>query len=136
MHPASLVRVNHKEQIVPHFKAVACALASAAALTACQPVARPAVATAAPPTEAHSLAQAACGGCHAVEAYGLSPNPASPEFAAIANRPGVTATTLASWLRDAHNYPEEMDFYLEGDETGQLVSHILSLRRAGYRPAD
>jgi mono/diheme cytochrome c family protein len=83
---------------------------------------------------AHRLAQGSCGGCHSVEAYGLSPNPASPAFAEIANRPGLTGETLTTWLRDAHNYPEEMEFSLEGDEVALIAAHITSLRRPGYQP--
>lgn len=104
-------------------------------LAACQPAA-PVASVPAPVdlTAAHALAQGACGGCHSVEPYGLSPNPASPAFAEIANRPGLTRATLTTWLRDAHNYPEEMDFWIEGGEADLLVAHILSLRRAGYQP--
>ena len=82
-----------------------------------------------------AFAQAACGGCHAVERYGASPNPDSPPFAAIANQPGLTRDTLGTWLRDAHNYPEEMEFYLEGPEVDRLVDHMLTLRDPNYRPA-
>ena len=103
-------------------------------LAACQPA--PLASAPAPLdlTAAHALAQGACGGCHSVEPYELSPNPASPAFAEIANRPGLTKETLTTWLRDAHNYPEEMDFWIEGGEADLLVAHILSLRRAGYHP--
>lgn len=83
---------------------------------------------------AHTLAQGACGGCHSVEAYGVSPNPASPEFASIGNREGLTQETLTTWLRDAHNYPAEMDFWLEDAEVSMIAAHILSLKREGYHP--
>lgn len=84
--------------------------------------------------EHHRLAfvQAACGGCHAVEAPGTSPNPASPPFADIANREGLTRETLVTWLTDAHNYPEDMDFDLDPPQVEQIADHILTLRRAGY----
>jgi hypothetical protein len=82
-----------------------------------------------------AFAQAACGGCHAVERYGTSPNPNSPSFAAIVNQPGLTPETLGSWLRDAHNYPEEMEFSLEGPEVARLVDYMLTLRDPNYRPA-
>ena len=110
-------------------------LVCAVALAACQQQA--AIAPTPAPVDlaaAHALAQGACGGCHSVEPYGRSPNPASPEFAAIANRPGVNRETLRTWLRDAHNYPAEMDFWLEGGEADQLTGYILSLRREGYEP--
>jgi hypothetical protein len=81
------------------------------------------------------FAQAACGGCHAVERYGASPNPDSPPFAAIVNREGLTRATLTTWLRDAHNYPEEMEFTLGAPEVERLVDHMLTLRGPDYRPA-
>lgn len=82
-----------------------------------------------------ALAQGACGGCHAVERYGVSPNPIAPPFAAIVNQQGLTRETLGTWLRDAHNYPEEMDFYLRDNEVEMLVDHMLTLRDPAYRPA-
>jgi len=116
-------------------KTIPISLLALAMLAACQQQ-EPLAATPAPVdlASAHSLAQGACGGCHSVEPYGRSPNPASPEFAAIANRAGVNRETLLTWLRDAHNYPAEMDFWLEGGEADQLTAYILSLRRAGYEP--
>ena len=86
--------------------------------------------------EHHRLAfvQAACGGCHAVESPGLSPNPASPPFADIANRQGLTRTTLLTWLNDAHNYPEVMDFDLDPPQVEQIADYILTLRSPDYKP--
>jgi mono/diheme cytochrome c family protein len=109
---------------------------------ACQPVAAPASRSATPSQPAASIpaepgiaafAQAACGGCHAVKAGALSPNPASPGFAEIANRAGLTQGSLGTWLRDAHNYPEDMDFDLDPAQVEALVAYILSLREADYR---
>ena len=110
-------------------------LGFAAAVAACQP--RPVAESAAPPGLPGGLAfaQGACGGCHAVERLGDSPNPDSPPFAAIANREGLTADTLSSWLREAHNYPQEMEFSLEGREVDDLVAYILTLRDPNYHPA-
>lgn len=102
------------------------------ALPACQTVEPEPVAEADPAD--HALAQAACGGCHSVEAYGLSPNPDAPEWPVIANTRGLTRETLTTWLVDAHNYPTEMDFYLEDDEVEQLVDYMLTLRREDYHP--
>ncbi len=104
------------------------AAAFAACLAACQSV----------PPERHpglAFAQASCGGCHAVERHGVSPNPDAPPFAAIVNQQGLTDGTLGGWLRDAHNYPEEMEFYLEGPEVDALVVYMLTLRDPNYRPA-
>ncbi|MCB2048203.1 MAG: hypothetical protein KDE32_08240 [Novosphingobium sp.] len=113
------------------------------ALTACQTASEPAAPAssvdtgAAANAQTHSgilaFAQAACGGCHAVEAGSLSPNPASPAFADIANRSGLTQQTLATWLRDAHNYPEDMDFDLYDKQVDALSEYILTLRDPNYR---
>lgn len=75
-----------------------------------------------------AFAQASCGGCHAVEEPGLSPNPESPTFAEIASRSGVTARTLSTYLRDAHNYPEAMDFELSRQQADALAEYMLTLR--------
>lgn len=117
---------------------LALALAPAAAVlafaaAACQPLAP--AATAGVHRPGLAFAQGACGGCHAVERQGLSPNPDAPPFAAVVNQPGLTRETLAAWLRDAHNYPEEMDFTLEPPEVEALIDHMLTLRSESYRPA-
>ena len=103
------------------------------ALAACQTATPRPFAMQADPAD-RALAQAACGGCHSVEAHGLSPNPQAPEWPAIANTPGLTRATLTRWLADAHNYPADMDFYLEADEVEQLVDYMLTLRREDYHP--
>ncbi|HEU4651710.1 MAG TPA: hypothetical protein VFS49_09880 [Croceibacterium sp.] len=79
-------------------------------------------------------AEGTCGGCHALARGEASPNPKAPPFATIVNRPGVTAETLAAWLRDAHNYPEEMEFYLEPREVEELVAYMLTLREPAGTP--
>lgn len=87
-----------------------------------------------PDTRAPAFIEAACGGCHAVEPPFLSPNPASPSFAAIANRPGLSERSLADWLADAHNYPEDMDFTLTRPQIDQIAGYMVTLRDAGYVP--
>ena len=107
---------------------IAGALCLVIALGACQAV----------PAQPHpglAFAQGSCGGCYAVERHDLSPNPDAPPFAAIVNQRGLTQATLGDWLRDAHNYPEEMEFYLEGPEVDALVDYMLTLRDPAYRPA-
>lgn len=98
-----------------------------ASLAACQST---------PPQPHPGLAfvEASCGGCHSVERHGVSPNPGAPPFAAIANQEGLTEATLGSWLLDAHNYPEEMEFELDQPEVSGLADYILTLRDPGYRP--
>ena len=83
---------------------------------------------------APAFVQSSCGSCHAVERYGSSPHPNAPAFADIANREGLTADTLSAWLRDAHNYPEEMNFYLDPSNVERLTAYLLTLRDPSYRP--
>jgi mono/diheme cytochrome c family protein len=85
-------------------------------------------------TRAPAFIEAACGGCHAVEPPFLSPNPASPSFAAIANRRGLSEKSLADWLAEAHNYPEQMDFTLTRPQIDQIARYMVTLRDAGYVP--
>jgi len=87
-----------------------------------------------PDTRAPAFVEAACGGCHAVEPPFLSPNPASPSFAAIANRRGLSEKSLADWLAEAHNYPEDMDFTLTRKQIDQIAAYMVTLRDAGYVP--
>lgn len=87
-----------------------------------------------PDTRAPAFVEAACGGCHAVEPPFLSPNPASPSFAAIANRRGLSEQSLADWLAEAHNYPEDMDFTLTRPQIDQIARYMVTLRKAGYVP--
>lgn len=113
--------------------------AFATLVTGCQtgPAARQALtqpAAPAPSAKPPAFVEAACGGCHAVEPPFLSPNPQSPSFAAIANRAGLSEATLAAWLADAHNYPEQMDFTLTSEQTQQIADYMITLRRADYRP--
>lgn len=101
-------------------------------LAACQHSATGNAATAHSRTiEDIAFAQASCGGCHAVEYPGISPDPASPTFAEIAQRHGTTQRTLAVFLRDAHNYPEAMDFELTPQQADALATYMISLRGAG-----
>lgn len=52
---------------------------------------------------------------------------------AIVNQEGLTEETLSTWLRGAHNYPSEMDFYLNDAQVTQLVGYMLTLRDPNYR---
>jgi mono/diheme cytochrome c family protein len=82
-----------------------------------------------------SLVQGVCGDCHGVEAPFISPNPEAPGFDAIANSAGLTEETLGSWLIDAHNYPELMDFELSDEEAREVADYMLTLKGKQYRPA-
>lgn len=89
-----------------------------------------------PDTRAPALVEGACGGCHAVEPPFLSPNPAAPSFASIADRPGLSQQSLAAWLGEAHNYPEDMDFTLTPRQVDQIAAYTVTLRGAGYVPEE
>jgi mono/diheme cytochrome c family protein len=81
-----------------------------------------------------AFVQAACGGCHSVEPGFLSPNPEAPRWEDIANREGLSEATLASWLYDAHNYPEMMDFDLDRERAKEIAHYMLEMRSGDYRP--
>lgn len=82
-----------------------------------------------------AFAEAHCAGCHAIGRNAeQSPEPEAPPFELIANKKGVTRATLTTFLRDAHNYPEAMQFKLQRKDTDALVTYMLTLRRKGYHP--
>ena len=125
------------------FRALALLAAPLLALTACQtpgsenpPPMVGKSTSPSPDTRAPAFVEAACGGCHAVEPPFLSPNPQSPSFAAIANRRGLSEASLADWLAEAHNYPEDMDFTLTRPQINQIARYMVTLRKAGYVPDD
>lgn len=74
------------------------------------------------------IAQNNCARCHLTGGGGASPNPDAPTFRAIVNRPGMTEETLAGWLRDGHNYPQEMGFHLEPHQVDSLVAYMIRSR--------
>lgn len=119
--------MTHRLALLP---LAALAMLASGCQTAAPQIAGPQTAAAKPP----AFVEAACGGCHAVEPPFRSPNPESPSFAAIANRTGLTEATLASWLTDAHNYPEQMDFTLTPAQAQAIADYMVTLRRADYRP--
>jgi mono/diheme cytochrome c family protein len=82
-----------------------------------------------------AFAEQRCSACHAVTEYRLSPNPESPPFQDIANRTGVTGSTLRQFLKDSHNYPAAMNFQVEGAQINDLADYIMTMRRPDYRPS-
>jgi mono/diheme cytochrome c family protein len=106
----------------------------AAALAACQQLPSAETAAPTPQQRGEAFAQASCAGCHAVGRHGLSPNRNAPPFPAIVNQQELTAETLSTWLRDAHNYPRQMQFTLDERGVGDLVAYMLTLRHPNYRP--
>lgn len=81
-----------------------------------------------------AFAQARCAGCHGATRNSGSPNPESPPFEAIVNKPGLTRATLRIFLRDSHNYPEAMNFTIDRRQIGDLAEYMLTLKSRNYRP--
>ena len=80
------------------------------------------------PSRGLEFAQASCSECHAVGRDGISRNSNAPPFPVIVNQEGLTGETLSFWLRGAHNYPRDMDFYLKEREVDALVAYMLTLK--------
>lgn len=76
------------------------------------------------------LAEARCAGCHAVTPGQVSPNADAPPFASIAQRPGLTQESASDWLRQSHNFPDQMNFHVDSDQAEQLAAYLLTLRQA------
>ncbi len=76
------------------------------------------------------LAEARCSGCHAVTPGQISPNSEAPPFASIARRSGLSQSSASRWLRQSHNFPDQMSFYLDSDEAEQLAAYLWTLREA------
>lgn len=85
--------------------------------------------------EGLTFIETSCGRCHGVEKTDLSPLTQAPTFAAIANRDGLTQVSLATWLKEAHNYPEMMDFDLHPERADAIAEYMMTLRQDDYRPA-
>lgn len=75
-----------------------------------------------------------CSACHAVTANGISPNPLSPPFEAIVNRPGNTRETLVPWLDNSHYYPDIMAFEIKPGDVEMLADYMMTLQDESYRP--
>ena len=111
------------------------------ALTACSAASQPPETASAPPPPAmtpmergHAFAEARCSACHAITPQGISPNPESPPFDAVVNKPGITRDTLRQFLRDSHNFPGAMNFRVEPEQIDDLADYMLTLQTPGYRP--
>jgi mono/diheme cytochrome c family protein len=77
------------------------------------------------------IARDNCASCHELFLDRESPNPNAPPFREIVNRPGMTPALLATWLKDGHNYPSEMGFYLEPGKVDSLVAYMIRQRAVG-----
>ena len=75
-----------------------------------------------------------CASCHGVTANTVSPNPESPPFEDVANKPGLTVITLRQFLSDSHNYPAAMNFTVDRARIRDIAAYMLTLRKPHYRP--
>lgn len=73
------------------------------------------------------IARDSCRGCHEISSTRESPNPNAPSFRDVVNRSGMSDERLATWLRDAHNYPIEMGVHLEPHQVDSLVAYMMRL---------
>lgn len=80
------------------------------------------------PVSPLAFARQSCGECHSVEKVGISPHPEAPTFGEIAAWRGVNRESLIVFLRDAHNYPEAMDFELSQERVEQLADYMVTLQ--------
>lgn len=75
-----------------------------------------------------AYARAHCGECHGVEARreDFSPNIDAPDFAVVANTPGMTERAIAVWLQTPH--PTMPNFMIPEDVRDDLVAYIMTLK--------
>lgn len=122
---------------MPRFMLIAIALLAAGSATAVSSAtARPREPVlSASAKRGQALAQARCAACHAVTPNAPSPNSEAPGFDDIANRDGLSAATLRGYLRDAHNYPDAMNFRIDPRAVRDLSAYIVTMRQPGHKPA-
>jgi mono/diheme cytochrome c family protein len=82
-----------------------------------------------------AFAETRCAACHGIPRNSGSPNPEAPPFEDIVNKPGLTRATLHAFLRDSHNYPQAMNFTIDGHQIGDLAAYMVTLKRRHFRPA-
>lgn len=82
-----------------------------------------------------AFAEAHCAACHGITPNSTSPNPEAPPWEDIANRAGLTAATMAAFLRDSHNFPEAMNFTVGRSHLRDLSAYMVTLQRPGYKPS-
>jgi mono/diheme cytochrome c family protein len=86
------------------------------------------------PTRGHEYARAHCAECHGVETTSddFSPNADAPDFAVVANTPGMTERAVGVWLQTSH--PTMPDLMITPANRDDLAAYIMSLRKPGERP--
>lgn len=116
--------------------ALTCSTAMAALIASCSTVPpRPVLELGEQEARGFAFAKAHCAGCHGISPNASSPNPEAPLFEAIANREGLTARTLETFLRDSHNFPGQMAFEIDPAKVDDVTAYMVTLRRADFHPA-
>jgi len=77
-------------------------------------------------TAGRVVAQTWCAGCHAVEARPAASSDPAPGFAIAANRPGVTADGLSTYLAEPHGRMPNLS--LSRTDIANVVAYLLSMR--------
>ena len=71
-----------------------------------------------------------CSSCHSVGFAETSPLPNAPSFSEIANTRDLTAASLAEWMENHENYPDEMYFQIPEEHIDDVVAYMVTLRRS------
>lgn len=74
----------------------------------------------------HRLADELCSRCHVVAPSGHGSWTDAPDFAAIANRPGMTAAQLSAFIQKPHI--DMLNLQRPPREANDLAAYIMSLR--------
>jgi mono/diheme cytochrome c family protein len=84
-------------------------------------------ALAADPVHGGDIAKRWCAACHVVSDEQSHGTDNVPTFASIGRRPGVSADSIATFLRDPH--PKMPDMQLSRSESEDLAAYIVSLSK-------
>lgn len=77
-----------------------------------------------------AIAQQVCVQCHDIGIPGMAPaiKVGAPDFAVLANGDGVSAASLAQWMRTSH--PAMPNFIFDDSSVTALSAYIMSLHKA------
>jgi len=80
----------------------------------------------------HQIATRWCSHCHLVGPEQMRATDAVPTFAAIANKPTTTASSLRAFLQAPHWASRMPDLHLSRTEINNVAAYILSLRKPSH----
>ena len=78
-------------------------------------------------TMGRRIVQSECTRCHAVELGMTGPDPAAPNFTALARMPSVTDLSLRVFLQSSHRSMPNL--VLREDETSSIIAYLRGLAR-------